>query len=60
MRGSAAERLSLERYVAAIGQVLANACNAANDPSIDVVPTREPTKSPGARAVSTAGSLSNG
>jgi len=57
---SAAERLSLDRYVAAIDQVFANACNASDDPSIDIAPTREPTKSQGARAVSTASSLSNG
>ena len=54
---TAAEKLSLDRYVASIEQVLAGACDRANDAPIDIVPTCESITS---RAVSTAGSLSNG
>ena len=52
----AAEKLSLDRYIASIEQVLTSACDNANDPSIDIAESR----SQGVRAVSTANSLSNG
>ena len=54
---TAAEKLSLDRYVASIEQVLAGTCDKANDVPIDIASTCESITS---RAVSTAGSLSNG